>query len=180
MVVIKDPKDYANVLDLRISLSDQGRKTVVSLANKSYDACMKTKVPRPRNCPFAWTNPVHRYRNGSVTWRQIGSDPFNKPTVQLAGRTARVRIATQGADLGTVRVPGPVGLTCSGSVTGTGVASIRVDREKLSVVWLRRRATVEPSDGGGLGSTELRARALRSPRLLSRSDCREATSSMAG
>ena len=136
VVVITDPNAYSDVFDLRLSLSDRGRKTVVRLANQSYDACLKTKVPRPRNCPFAWTNSVHRYRNGSVTWRQIGSDPFDKPTTQLAGRTARVRMPLR------VRISGPCvyqgrsGYTCSGSVTGTGVASIRVDREKLSVVWL--------------------------------------------
>ena len=108
---------------------------MVGLANKSYDACMKTKVTRPRNCPFSWTNPTYRFRNGSVTWRQLGADPFAKPTVQLNGRLARVRITLR------VRLSGPCNFsgtsgTCSGTVTGTGVASMRVDREKLSVVWL--------------------------------------------
>jgi hypothetical protein len=92
-------------------------------------------VPRPRNCPFAWTNPTYRFRSGSVTWRQTGADPFAKPNVQLVGRSARVRIPLR------VRISGPCTFsgnsgTCTGSVTGTGVASIRLDREKLSVVWL--------------------------------------------
>ena len=135
VVVIKDPNDYANVLDLRPSLSDQGRKNVASLANRSYDACLRTKVARPPNCPFAWTNSVYRYRSGSVTWRQLGADPFAKPNVQLVGRSARVRIPLR------VRITGPCTFsgtsgTCTGNVTGTGVASIRLDREKLSVVWL--------------------------------------------
>jgi hypothetical protein len=136
VLVITDPKAYANVFDLRLALSDRGRKTVVSLANKSYDACLKTKVPRPRNCPFAWANPSYRYRNGSVTWRQIGSDPFNKPTVQLDGRTAQVSIPLRVRISGPCAYQGRSGYTCSGSVRGTGVASIRVDREKLSVAWL--------------------------------------------
>jgi hypothetical protein len=135
VVTITDPKGYANVLDLRYSLSDQGRRNVVSLANRSYDACLRTKVPRPRNCPFAWTNSVYRFRSGSVTWRQTGTDPFRKPRVELTGRSARVSVPLR------VRISGPCTFsgtsgTCTGSVTGRAVASIRLDREKLSVVWL--------------------------------------------
>ena len=135
VVVITDPDAYTDVFDLRISLSDQGRKTAVSLANKSYDACLRTKVPRPRNCPFSWTNSIYRFRNGSVTWRQTGADPFRKPNVQLVGLAARVRIPLR------VRISGPCtfrgsSAICTGSVTGAAVASIRLDREKLSAVWL--------------------------------------------
>ena len=135
VVVIKDPNDYANVFDLRISLSDRGRKTAVSLANKSYDACLRTRVPRPKNCPFSWTNSVYRFRNGSANWRQLGADPFSKPNVQLSGRSARVRIPLRVRISGSCTFSGTSG-TCTGNVTGSGVASIRLDREKLSVVWL--------------------------------------------
>jgi hypothetical protein len=136
VVTITDPKGYANVLDLRPSLSDRGRKTAVSLANKSYDTCLRSKVPRPRNCPFSWANPAYRFRSGSVTWRQVGSDPFRKPTVELSGTSATVKIPLR------VRISGPCvyqgrsGFTCSGRVTGDAWASIRLDREKLSVAWL--------------------------------------------
>ena len=109
---------------------------MVSLADKSYDACLRTKVPRPRNCPFAWTNPVHRYRNGSVTWRQLGADPFRKPRVELSGRSARVHIPLRVRISGPCAYQGRSGYTCSGRVTGDAWAAIRMDRPKLSVVWL--------------------------------------------
>jgi hypothetical protein len=136
VLVITDPNAYANILDLRASLSDRGRKTMISMANRSYDACLRTKVARPRNCPFAWTNSIYRFRNGSVTWRQLGSDPFRKPKVQLSGPAAQVDIR-----LG-VRISGPCVyrgtsyLSCTGRVTGRGLAAIRLDRKKLAVVWL--------------------------------------------
>jgi hypothetical protein len=137
MVVITDPKAYADVFSLRASLSDHGRKTAVRLANKSYDACLRTKVPRPRNCPFTWTNSVYRFRSGSARWQQLGSDPFRKPKVELSGTAAQVKIPLR------VRISGPCvyqgrsGYTCRGRVTGDAWASIRLDRAKLSVVWLR-------------------------------------------
>jgi len=136
VVTITDPKGYANVLDLRIALSDRGRKTAVSLANKSYDACLKTKVPRPRNCPFSWTNPTYRFRSGSTTWRQVGSDPFRKPKVELSGASAQVRIPLRVRISGPCTYQGRSGYTCSGRVTGDALAAIRLDRPKLSVVWL--------------------------------------------
>jgi hypothetical protein len=135
VVTITDPNGYANVFDLRASLSERGRKTVIDLANRSYDGCLRTKVPRPRNCPFSWTNPVYRFRGGSATWRQIGTDPFRTPKVQLVGSSARLRIPLR------VRISGPCTFsgtsgTCRGRVTGEGLAAIRLDRDKLSVVWL--------------------------------------------
>ena len=135
VVVIADPNAYADVFDLRISLSGQGRKAVVDLANKSYDACLRTKVPRPKNCPFAWTNSIYRFRNGSVTWRQLGADPFRKPNVQLIDRSARVGIPLRVRISGRCTFRGSAAI-CTGNVTGRGVASIRLDRGKLAVVWL--------------------------------------------
>ena len=138
-------------------------------------------MPRPRNCPFAWTNSVYRYRNGSVTWRQLGADPFAKPNVQLVGRSARVRIPLRVRMTGPCTFSGTSG-TCTGNVTGTGVASIRLDREKLSVVWLvsavqpsrRRRAWL---DGTNQNASDCALHALSSRSdsalhaLSSRSDC---------
>jgi hypothetical protein len=137
VVTITDPKGYSNVLDLRPSLSDRGRKTVRNLAKTSFNACLRTRVPEPRNCPFAWNNPTYRFRSGSVTWRRTGPDPFAKPRVELSGRSARVHIQLRVRIAGPCLYQGRSGYTCTGSYTGEGLASIRLDREKLSVVWLR-------------------------------------------
>jgi hypothetical protein len=136
VVVITDPNAFANVFSLRPTLTDHGRKTAVRLANKSYDACLRARVPRPRNCPFAWTNSVYRFRSGSATWRQLGADPFKKSKVQLSGGSAQVGIKLR------VRISGPCTFggtsgTCTGRVTGDGVALLRFDRKKPSVIWLR-------------------------------------------
>ena len=48
VMVVKHPNDYANVLDLRVGLSDAGRKKVVDLTRKSYNACLKSKITRPK------------------------------------------------------------------------------------------------------------------------------------
>ncbi len=136
VMVIKHPNDYASVLDLRVGLSDAGRKTVVNLARKSYNACLKSRVTRPKNCPFAWTNAAQRYRQNSVRWRQLGADPFRKPNVAVIERSARIGIPLR------VRISGPctfdgVSGTCTGNVTGRGVASVRLDKGRLKgVVWL--------------------------------------------
>jgi hypothetical protein len=135
VMVVKHPNDYANVLDLRVGLSDAGRTTVVNLTRKSYNACLKSKTTRPKNCPFAWTNSQQRYRQNAVTWRQRGADPFRKPNVAVIDRSARVGIPLR------VRISGPctfsgVSGTCSGNVTGRAVASTRLDKGQLKVVWL--------------------------------------------
>jgi hypothetical protein len=135
VIEVKHPNDYANVLDLRVGLSSAGRKTVVNVTRKSYRTCLKSKVTRPRNCPFAWTSPGQRYRQNSVRWRQLGADPFTKPNVAVIERSVRVGIPLR------VRISGPctfsgVSGTCSGNVTGRGVASIRLDKAPLKVVWL--------------------------------------------
>jgi hypothetical protein len=83
VMTVKHPNDYASVLDLQVRLSSAGRKTVVDLARKSYRTCLKSRNTRPRNCPFAWTNAQHRYRQNAVRWRQLGADPFAKPNVAV-------------------------------------------------------------------------------------------------
>jgi hypothetical protein len=137
VLLVTDPTTYVNGYDLNVSLSARGRKTVVSLADRSYDACLRTKVPRPRNCPFAWTDSTYRYRNGSVRWRQIGDDPFKNPNVQLASRSAKVIIGFNVTITGPCVYRGTSYPSCTWPVINAAVASIRLDRKKLAVVWHR-------------------------------------------
>ena len=127
VMVVKHPNDYANVLDLRVGLSDAGRKTVVGLARKSYNACLRSRITRPRNCPFAWTNSGQRYRQSSVTLASARGRPV--PQAQRRGDRALGprRHPAPGAHLRALHLQRRLG-TCSGNVTGRGVASIRLDK----------------------------------------------------
>lgn len=136
VILIKDPNDYANVLDLRLGLSANGRKTVVGLAKKSYGGCLQARVAKPKNCPFAWNDTTYRYRSGSVRWRQSGSDPFTKAKTDLSESSASVVIPLKLRISGPCTYRGSSG-TCTGTVTGTGVASVRLNKSKLSVSWVR-------------------------------------------
>ena len=92
-------------------------------------------MTRPKNCPFRWTDPSARYRQGSVRWKQKGSDPFAKPSVAVIERAVRIGIPLRVSVSGPCTFGGGSG-TCSGNVTGRGVASIRLDKPSLYVVWL--------------------------------------------
>lgn len=135
VVTVRHPNDFANLPNLQVGLSAAGRRDVVTLAERSYAACLKSTVTRPKNCPFHWTDSSARYRQGSVRWQQKGSDPFRKPTVAVIERAVRIGIPLR------VRVSGPCTFsggsgTCSGNITGRGVASVRLDKPSWYVVWL--------------------------------------------
>lgn len=135
VVTVRDPNDYANVLDLKLGLSKAGERTVVKLAKQRYGQCLQTRVTRPQNCPFRWTNPAYRFREGRVRWQQTGNNPWRKPRVQMVERAARLVIPLR------VRVSGPCTFsgnsgTCSGKVTGDALASVRMDKPKLQAVWI--------------------------------------------
>ena len=134
VVTVRDPGDYANVLDLGFNLSKAGRAKVVRLAKERYDECLRSRISRPRNCPFRWDNPAQNYRQGTVRWKQTGSDPWAKPKVVMLDKAARIQIPLRVRISGPCRFNGTSG-TCSGKVTGSGVASVRMDR-KLTAVWV--------------------------------------------
>lgn len=136
VVTVRDPGDYANVLDLGVNLSKTGRDTVVRLAKQRYGECLEARVTRPKNCPFRWTGTVAggRFREGAVGWKQTGSDPWAKPKVVMLDKAARIQIPLRVRVSGPCRFRGNSG-SCSGKVTGTGVASVRMDRE-LTAVWV--------------------------------------------
>lgn len=136
VVTVRDPGDYANVLDLGFNLSRTGRDKVVQLAKQRYGQCLKARVTRPKNCPFRWTGKVAgaSFREGSVRWTRTGSDPWAKPKVVMLDKAARIQIPLRVRIAGTCSIKGASG-TCSAKVTGTGVASVRMDR-KLAAVWV--------------------------------------------
>ena len=70
-----------------------------------------------------------------MRWRQKGADPFAKPTVAVIDRAARVGIPLRVSVSGPCTFSGGSG-TCSGNVTGRGVASVRLDKKTWYVVWL--------------------------------------------
>ena len=136
VLLVRTPSDLVNVYGLRAGLTPLGTQKVKAVAQNSYRACLRSRSPRPRNCPFEWTNSTYRFVDGAVRWRQTGSDPF---------RTARVSFSTvRGAEIvislrvrlsGNCRFNGQRG-TCRGNVTGTGVGTVNLARSPLKFDWL--------------------------------------------
>ena len=71
----------------------------------------------------------------SITWRQAGKDPFRKPSVTFTGTQARVQVPMDLKLSGSCSYQGRSG-NCSGSLTGTSVAVIKVTTKPLKVKWL--------------------------------------------
>ena len=94
VMVVKHPKDYASVLDLRVGLSDRrARRPWSAWLGRATAPVCEAGSPGPRAARSAWTNPsAQRYRQGSVRWRQQGADPFRKPNVAVIERSARIGI----------------------------------------------------------------------------------------
>jgi hypothetical protein len=136
VVLVRSPSDLVNVYGLRGQLSSSGRSKVKDVARKSFRACLQTRVPRPRNCPFRWTDSRYRYVSGTVNWRRSGSDPFRKATVSYdTYRGAQIVVPFRVRLSGDCRFRGQSG-TCSGSVTGTGVGKLNLARSPLKLDWL--------------------------------------------
>lgn len=137
VLLVRSPTDLVNVYGLRAGLTSNGRSTVKSVAQSSYRACLRSRAAKPSNCPFRWTNTTYRFINGTVRWRQTGSNPFNKARItddSVRGGAAlsiplRVRLS------GDCRVNGRSG-TCTGTVTGTGVGRLNLTRSPLKFDWL--------------------------------------------
>ena len=137
VLLVRSPSDLVNVYGLRAGLTSSGRGKVKSVAQGSYNACLRSRAAKPSNCPFKWTNTTYRFINGTVRWRQTGSNPFGKARIDydsVRGDVAlsmplRVRLS------GDCRVNGQSG-TCSGRVTGTAAGRLNLTRSPLKFDWL--------------------------------------------
>lgn len=137
VLLVRSPTDLVNVYGLRAGLTSNGRSAVKAVAQRSYRACLGSRAAKPSNCPFAWTNSTYRFINGTVRWRQTGSNPFGSARVTYDGARgeASLSIPLRVRLSGDCRFDGQSG-TCSGRVTGTGVGQVNLTRTPLKFDWL--------------------------------------------
>jgi hypothetical protein len=136
VLLVRTPSDLVNVYGLRVGLTPAGTKKVKSVAQVSYRACLRSRSPRPANCPFRWTNPTYRFLSGTVRWQQRGSDPFRRARVSFnPQRGGEVVINIKVRLSGNCRFDGQRG-TCRGEVNGTGVGKLNLNRSPLKFDWL--------------------------------------------
>lgn len=133
-VLVKSPYADADTYNVQSQLTSAGEKAAISATKKSFYKCLKVNSLTPKNCPQKF-NSKYRYTKSTITWRQTGKDPFRKPSVTFSGTKARIEIPIDLKLSGSCTYQGRSG-NCSGSLTGTSVAVIKVTTKPLKVRWL--------------------------------------------
>jgi hypothetical protein len=134
VVLVKSPYVEADTYRIQSQLTKPGEKAVVSATRKSYNKCLDANSLSPKNCPMNFES-KYSYNKSTITWRQVGSDPFRKAKVSLGGTQARVEIPLRLRLTGSCTYQGRSG-NCSGELTGTSVAVVKVTTKRLNVKWL--------------------------------------------
>ncbi|HEX7210283.1 MAG TPA: hypothetical protein VF241_05145 [Propionibacteriaceae bacterium] len=134
VVLVRSPYGDADTYNIQSQLTGAGKKAAISAAKKSFSKCLKAHSLTPKNCPQKFKS-KYSYNKSSITWRQAGKDPFRKPSVTFSGTQARVQVPIDLKLSGSCSYQGRSG-NCSGSLTGTSVAVIKVTTKPLKVKWL--------------------------------------------
>jgi hypothetical protein len=134
VVLVKSPYVEADTYRIQSQLTKSGQKAVVSATRKSYNKCLDANSLSPQNCPMNFKS-KYTYNKSTITWRQVGGDPFRKPKVSLGGTQARVEIPLNLRLSGSCTYQGRSG-NCSGELTGKSVAVVNVTTKRLEVKWL--------------------------------------------
>jgi hypothetical protein len=134
VVLVKSPYVEADTYRIQSQLTKSGEKAVISATRKSYNRCLEANSLSPTNCPMNFKS-KYSYNTRTITWRQVGNDPFRKAKVSLGGTQARIEIPLNLRLSGSCTYQGRSG-NCSGELTGTSVAVVKVTTKRLSVKWL--------------------------------------------
>jgi hypothetical protein len=134
VVLVKSPYVEADTYRIESQLTKSGEKAVVSATRTSYHKCLDVNSLSPKNCPMNFES-KYSYNKSTITWRQVGSDPFRKAKVSLGGTQARVEIPLNLRLSGSCTYQGRSG-NCSGELTGRSVAVVKVTTKQLNVKWL--------------------------------------------
>ena len=94
VVLVKSPYVEADTYRVQSQLTKSGEKAVVSATRKSYNKCLDANSLSPDNCPMKFES-KYNYNKSTITWRQVGSDPFRKAKVSLGGHTGPCRASAQ-------------------------------------------------------------------------------------
>ena len=133
VVLVKSPFAEANTYNIQSQLTNAGKKAAVSAAKKSYNKCLKAHSLTPTNCPQKF-NSKYRYAKSTITWTEAGN-PFRKTEVTFSGSQARIQIPLNLKLSGSCNYQGRSG-NCSGTLTGTSVAVVKVTATSLKAKWL--------------------------------------------
>jgi hypothetical protein len=134
VVLVKSPYVEADTYRIQSQLTKSGEKAVISAARKSYHNCLDANSLSPKNCPMNFKS-KYSYNKSTITWRQVGNDPFRKAKVSLSGTQASIEVPLNLRLTGSCTYQGRSG-NCSGELTGKSVAVVKVTTRQLSVKWL--------------------------------------------
>ena len=135
VVLVKSPYGQADTFSIQSQLTSAGEKAATSAAEKSYNECLQANSLNPENCPQKF-NSKYSYDKSTIDWDQVGGDPFRKAEVTFSGTQARVEVPLNLRLTGSCSYQGRSG-NCSGTLTGTSVAVIKVTaKPPLKVRWL--------------------------------------------
>jgi len=134
VVLVRSPYVDADTYNIQSQLTGAGKKAAISAAKKSFSKCLKAHSLTPKNCPQKFKS-KYSYNKSSITWQRAGKDPFRKPSVTFSGTQARIAVPIDLKLSGSCSYQGRSG-NCSGSLTGTSVAVIKVTTKQLKVKWL--------------------------------------------
>jgi hypothetical protein len=134
VVLVRSPYVEADTYRIQSQLTKSGEKAVVSATRESYNKCLDANSLSPKNCPMNFKS-KYTYNKSTITWRQVGGDPFRKAKVSLGGTQARVEIPLSLRLSGNCTYQGRSG-NCSGELTGKSVAVVKVTTKRLEVKWL--------------------------------------------
>ena len=134
VVLVKSPYVEADTYRIQSQLTKSGEKAVISASRKSYNNCLDANSLSPKNCPMNFKS-KYSYNKSTITWRQVGNDPFRKAKVSLSGTQASIEVPLNLRLTGSCTYQGRSG-NCSGELTGKSVAVVKVTTKQLSVKWL--------------------------------------------
>jgi hypothetical protein len=134
VVLVKSPYVEADTYRIQSQLTKSGEKAVISATKKSYNSCLDAHSLSPKNCPMNFKS-KYSYNKSTITWRQVGTDPFQKAKVSLSGTQASIEVPLNLRLTGSCTYQGRSG-NCSGELTGKSVAVVKVSTKQLSVKWL--------------------------------------------
>jgi hypothetical protein len=135
VVLVKSPYGQADTFSIQSQLTSAGEEAAVKAAKKSYNECLEANSLNPDNCPQKF-NTKYDWDKSTINWEEVGNDPFQKAEVTFSGTQARIEIPINLKPTGSCTYQGRSG-NCSGTLTGTSVAVIKVtSKPPLKVKWL--------------------------------------------
>lgn len=136
LVSVKGPNRPTNLYSLQTAVNNSGKKAAVAEAKKIYQKCLKSDSSKPSNCPNRWTSTSVKWRNGTIDWKQKGSDPFKSAKVRAYGNSLQIEIPIRLELSGTCTQQGRTGRCTGATLTGNAYArTSSMTSNTIKVTW---------------------------------------------